>query len=157
MAPGHGQEEQRNPMTTGLAFEVTTEAPAVVRTGGRGRPRTNPFDEAVRTSYAEGWADAVSDDAPTGKWFKLTDPETTEELSITKEQATKYEAQVRSAASHLSETMGEDVGSNVRYDPKTGRFQFRGAPKHVTDKASTDTGSGESGTEDADTRENWAD
>lgn len=112
-------------------FEVTTEPPVDRRPRGAGRPRTNPFDEAVRQSYVENWAEQISDDAPRGKWFVLRD-------ITTKQQANKIEAQIRGAASYWKAKLGEPVGSNVHWDPDEKTIKFRGCEASQGDKASAE-------------------
>lgn len=116
-------------------FVETNEPPVDRRPGGRGRPRTNPFDDAVRKSYEERWSELVSEHAPTGKWFAL--PE-----SVSKEEAQKLEQQIRSSAAHWSKTLDANVGSSVRWNPETGVLQFRGVEKSQGDDQASH-GSGE--------------
>lgn len=141
-------------MTQAVSYEfgVTTEPPVDRRPGGKGRPRTNPFDDIVWQSFTERWYEPL-DNAPTGKWVVFPDK------VATKEEKDKLEAQIRSSAHYWSEKTGERVGSSVRWNPETGVLQFRGAPgvkKSEIDSASDENAASDTAsTQDADSREDW--
>lgn len=124
-------------------FGITTEAPVVRRPGGKGRPRTNPFDKAVWQSYEEKWANQVTEDAPRGKWLFLK--------GIDSEEARdKVEAQIRSAGTYWKAKTGLLIGTNVTWDRETGTVYFRGVDKSEADSVSDESADGEAAaTQDA--------
>lgn len=136
-------------MTEAVSYEfgVTTEAPVVRRPGGKGRPRTNPFDKVVWQSYEENWAGQVGDDAPRGKWLFLKGIDS-------KEDKDKVEAQIRSAATYWKLKTGRLIGASVNWDSDTGVLYFRGVDKSQADSAPDENAVGETAVnQDADIRD----
>jgi hypothetical protein len=100
-------------------FEVTATPPERKYKGGTGRPRTNPFDNALLESYKQDFEGQVSEEFPRGKWYRVPG-------TLTATEVDKVVAQIRSAAHHLRQAVDPNIGSEVNTDKEKGVVAFRG-------------------------------